>query len=604
MGESLTRGRDALAAGVSASPVRRALVAAAGAVRARGAVALCAVSLCVMCVNMLTVVARKSITNDEIVMIPSSYYYLAAGNSDLVREHPPLSKLLAALPLLFIQPNEVPPRRADAPRLSTEEQEAWQARFWEDNRDAFETISFWARVPAAALTVSLGVLVFVFARRLFGERAAVIAVSLFSLEPTVLAHGRVVQTDIPATFGYLLLFYTLYIYFPAPTSKRALGLGLAAGVAALTKFSMLLAGPVIAAAFAALLWQATLRRRRDRAVIAAHACLTLLVVLLLINAAYSFDHHTLQESEARWVAGVFPARAETAVRAVLSLSHLLPTDFVLGGLWQLRHNSDGHPASLLGMYSRTGWWYYFPVAFTLKTTLPFLLLSVASLAWGCHELLRKRDLRFLALLAPFVLYTAFVMLSRIDIGVRYYLPAFPPLFILGGALLDRLLKSGRASRKRAGLAVACVLLGWVGVEAVRAYPDQMSYFNQLASRRPHWRYLSDSNVEWGDDVRELAEYLRARGETRVGAATLGGYLTLRFYGVEYVDLFAPPEARSPRPRYVAIGASFLNGSTVPGGAPSGQATTDEQRVNFFDAYRWRKPETIIGGSIYIFREPD
>ena len=61
-------------------------------------------------------------------------------------------------------------------------------------------------------TVALGVLIFVIARKLFGARAAVFAVALFSFEPTVLAHGRVVQTDMPAAFGYLLFLFVLYWY--------------------------------------------------------------------------------------------------------------------------------------------------------------------------------------------------------------------------------------------------------------------------------------------------------------------------------------------------------------------------------------------------------
>jgi hypothetical protein len=130
----------------------------------------------------------------------------------------------------------------------------------------------------------------------------------------------------------------------------------------------------------------------------------------------------------------------------------------------------------------------------------------------------------------------------------------------------------------------------------------MPYMNQLASGRPGWQLLSDSNVEWGDDNRGLAEYLRARGETRVRAATLGGFITLRQYGVENLDLLAPNADKLPQTRYVAIGASFLNGSTVPG-ALSGKTTpAEDPRLNLFDAYRRRTPEAVIGGSIYVFRE--
>ncbi|MDT5296690.1 MAG: hypothetical protein QOJ76_3570, partial [Acidobacteriota bacterium] len=121
-----------------------------------------------------------------------------------------------------------------------------------------------------------------------------------------------------------------------------------------------------------------------------------------------------------------------------------------------------------------------------------------------------------------------------------------------------------------------------------------------ASRAPHWWYLSDSNVEWGDDVRDLALYLRERGEVRVGSALLNWQL-LDIYGIEQVAAFVPPDAAPEGTRYVAIGASLLNGSTVPEGFDEGGELTEEQRVNYFDEYRRRTPEKIFGGSIYLFR---
>jgi hypothetical protein len=148
--------------------------------------------------------------------------------------------------------------------------------------------------------------------------------------------------------------------------------------------------------------------------------------------------------------------------------------------------------------------------------------------------------------------------------------------------------------------LAAALLAWTCAEAARAYPDHMGYMNQLASRAPHWWYLSDSNVEWGDDTRALAEYLRSKGEKKVRAMFLGGFLTLHHYGVDYLDALAVP--KGPPPRYTAVGASFLNGSTVPNYDRGGRPATDEERVNTFDEYRRRAPERVFGGSIYLFRE--
>ena len=98
-------------------------------------------------------------------------------------------------------------------------------------------------------------------------------------------------------------------------------------------------------------------------------------------------------------------------------------------------------------------------------------------------------------------------------------------------MLDDLLSlSRRAGRRRLAASLAALAFCWVAVEAARAFPDHMTYMNQLASGRERWWYLSDSNVEWGDDVRGLALYLRERGETRVGGALLGWQL-LELYGV-------------------------------------------------------------------------
>ena len=603
MDESLNQERgltDGAGAGVE---LRRALASIRPWARARAAPLLCAALLAAASLQMLAVISRKSITIDEIVMIPAAYYHLAAANFQLVHEHPPLSKILAALPLLLVQPDEVQPHALPGPPDSPESKATYQDRFWEDNRAAFKTISFWARMPMIALTVALGALLFVFARETFGDRAAVFAVALFSLEPTVLAHGRVVQTDVPAAFGYLLTTFALYGYAQAPAWRRAFFVGAAGGLAILAKFSMLLVGPVVGAFFLLMLWRAPGGEGARKRTL-GHAVLTAVSALLVINAGYFFQGNELTERDAQWVAGSFPESASIVWTTIKALSHVLPTEFVLGVFWQFWHNAAGHQGSLLGTYSATGWWYYFPVAFVLKVPLPHLLLSIASLAWSTYVLFKKRDRRLLFVLAPFVLYTAFVLLSRINIGVRYYLPAFPFLFIMSGALLDALLRRLR-HHEPAGVLIVALVLGWAGVESVRAFPHHLSYFNQLTSGQPRWWYLSDSNVEWGDDVPALASYLRERGETRVRGAFLGGHFTPRYYGVEYLDMLSRTASELPPTRYVAIGASYLNGSTVTlNPRADGTFPTEEERVNRFAEYRTREPEKIFGGSIYLFREDE
>ena len=167
---------------------------------------------------------------------------------------------------------------------------------------------------------------------------------------------------------------------------------------------------------------------------------------------------------------------------------------------------------------------------------------------------------------------------------------------MSGALLDQLIRT----RKLLGVAAVALSMGWGAVEVIRTYPNYIPYMNQLAYSRPHWWYLSDSNVEWGDSMPELASYLRARGESKVRAAMLGAW-PLGRYGIDFVDALEPPGTPQPETKYTAIGASFLNGSTVPPGPPGSGRETQAQRVNYFDEYRHRTPEAIIGNSIYVFR---
>ena len=581
MDQPLIRESDTVAATLLVFEPRRFLSVSLAFVRSHAAEFTSGALLALMGLQMFTVIWRKSITVDELVMIPSAYYHLVDGDFQLVNEHPPLSKLVAATPLLFVQPNEQPEHGA----------------FWDYNEKKYPSIAFWSRAGMIVLTLTIGVLIFIFTRTLFGPRAAVIAVALFSLEPTMLAHGRVVQTDVPAAFGYLLFFMALYWYAGAITCRRAVFLGVAAAVALLSKYSMLLIGLVLPPVFIILWWRYAHARGSRRRAVVLHAAVVLLVMILTVNAAYFFQHASLNETDHVWIAAKFTGHPETVDQVSELLSHIVPKEFVLGVLFQLVHNREGHSASLLGMHSQMGWWYYFPVAFALKTTLPFLLVSLVALGWASFRLVKQRDLRFVWLVAPVLIYSVFVLFSHINIGVRYLAPIFPFLMIAGAALLDHLLRL----RRTIATVFVAVLLAWTGIEAVRAFPNHISYMNQLASRHPHWWYLSDSNVEWGDDVRGLALYLKQHGERRVADATLGGFGILRFYGIERVDPLAKKIDDAESPKYLAIGASLLNGSTVPGGPPGSGRDTTEARVNYFAAYRQQTPEAVIGDSIYVFR---
>ena len=543
---------------------------------------ICALLLVVMGLNFLSVLPRKNLTLDETIHIPAGFYNLH-GNLAINIEHPPLVKMLSALPLLFTHTQAA---AVDPQREYSDYQIA--QNFWRANDAHYEALTFWPRVPMIAIALLLGALIFFCARRLFGPRTALLAAALYALEPTVPAHGRVVQTDIASALAYLLLSFALYFYLQTPNFRYALYVGLSAGLALSTKFSMVALAPFAIVPLLGLFIFAP-RLGQKRGLVAAQLAIATVALIMIVNAGYLFHHpkqrYTLSFYDSGGSATTHQPLPELAGQTFMAIQHIIPADFIHGMVRVVVLDQARSPAGLLGMYSKGGWWYYFPVAFGLKTTIPFLLLSVVSIVWALWILFRKRDERVLVLLVPVFSFAALAMMASTNIGIRHLLPVYPFLFILGGAFLDHLLSYRRQRVMMAG--ILAIVLAWMGIEAIRAYPDYLTYMNEFASRAPHWYYLSDSNVEWGDDVKGLAAYLHERGEDTVSEA-IWGFEILEKYGIRKAD--APSNPDEAMTRYVAVGASFLNGSVNPSRNP-----------NDYAAYRELKPEKIIGGSIYVYR---
>lgn len=559
----------------------------------------CATLLFLLGLTLLSTLPNHTITTDETVHIPAGYAYWTRHDFAPNNEHPPLAKLWATLPWLILNPPEPPVAPAETPAKRTINTGRY---FWQLNVGRMDQLLFWARVPMVLLTLALGGLIFACGRRLFGARAGLLALALFCLEPTILAHGWIVHTDIPASLAYLAWWAVLAGYALNPTWSRATFLGVATGVAIVTKYNLLVLLPLGVVALLILVIVAP-RRGGQRAPLLAHAGLVALLTLLILNAVYFFTHRPLTDVDIAWLQQEDPRRADLVLAIIRTLAPLIPPYYQFGTYTVLTHNGDGHPAGLLGLYDQRGWWYYFPVAFALKTALPFLLLTLAALIWALWRSGWRRDWRPLLVLIPLLIFAASAMSSHINIGIRHFLPTFPFYFLLGGALLDRLLVRPRRWPRRVqllhvlratvGPTVVALVLGGMLAGTIRAYPNYLSYMNPLACCEPHWYYLSDSNIEWGQDVGALADYLRARGETAVREAIVTPE-TLSYRGITPLDLFAADTASAPPTRYIAIGASFLNGSVI-------DTTHNIQNPDSLAAYRNLTPEAVFGGSIYLYR---
>jgi hypothetical protein len=168
----------------------------------------------------------------------------------------------------------------------------------------------------------------------------------------------------------------------------------------------------------------------------------------------------------------------------------------------MRHNATGHTAYLLGQVSKTGWWYFFPVALAVKTPIAFLLL----LAWGGYLGWKKRGK--VAYLLPLAFSLGILlpaMTSHVNIGVRHVLPIYIGLSIVAGQVGD--LPHGKRI-------ILVVLLLWLAITGAVRHPDYLAYFNELVGSQPE-KVLVDSDLDWRQDTKRLAGRLKELGATEV-----------------------------------------------------------------------------------------
>jgi hypothetical protein len=256
------------------------------------------------------------------------------------------------------------------------------------------------------------------------------------------------------------------------------------------------------------------------------------------------------------------------------------------------HNSTGHLSYLLGKQSQTGWWYYFPVVFLVKTPIADLLLFsvlllsglVALVRNGFSAKLRSVPVAWVTILVPAIVYFGLSMMSRIDLGVRHLLPFYPFFFIALAAGFSALVKSRPPWTGGLLIMVGVLLVA----ESLSACPDYLSFFNLVSGgtwQGPH--YLLDSNIDWGEDLKKLKVYMDAHPAPKY-CLEYFGTADPYYYGIEhpgYVPRTNQPGERQNMDCMVAISVTLLHDLYE---AP--------------DSFTWlraRKPVDRVGG-IWIF----
>ncbi len=484
--------------------------------------------------------------------------------------------------------------------------------------------------------VVLGGVIAWWSYRLGGTVAAVVATAAFALDPNFIAHAPLVKNDVSLTLAMLLLMIAVWRAGRRLTIANALGVCLLCGAALNIKFSALLLGPMVlillvARALMPQPWVVVgreLRTRSARVLIALGMCMAAaLVSYAAIWATYGFRYlptpdpnvtlntdliveflRTNELVREHGEAGVRPEHVAvwrpgpfSAGVLWMERNRLLPQAW-LNGLLYTQQSAVLRKTYLLGRFSMTGWWYYFPLTMLFKSPLALIaaaagavVLSAIALQRGATSMWREYGWTITAFTVPVVVYMASAMTSNLNLGIRHVLPIYPFVFIAIGVAAARLWRVRPRLVKLAGAALVAAL----GVETLVAFPNYVAFFNVAAGgSRNGINLLGDSNLDWGQDLKLLAQWQQDHPGIPLYLCYFG-MADPAYFGIDYKNLrggyFMGPPFEPPRPDgVVAVSATHLQGIYLE---------ADLRRL-YVGMWQNLQPIEVLGGTIYLYRGSD
>jgi hypothetical protein len=471
----------------------------------------------IFCAQVVPRTFQESPTDDEPLELTNGYYYWE-GDVVTHNHHPPLAKMLQALPLRTLNLNS-----KLQPDIQDNQLRAFEF-FFDLNRNQFESMTLLGRWVTLLFGLGIGFLLFINTRA--NIITAIAALTLWTFEPTILAYSGLCLDDIPVTF---FLFAAVLIFKNHSIKSNAIRNGIA-GV---------LTSMAVGCKFSAL------------------ALIPIFFLLELWNWKKEvWNKNLILKSLVNWLWALF---GFTALIGLLYLPgtlwefhHSFPWIYFWKGLQHLIQYSDfHHPTYFLGMASRQNHWLYFPLAFTLKTTLPLVALTFACILYG---ILQRGGVAPWLWITPFIFFLSIMPVQ--NLGVRYLLPLFPFLIVMSAELLNVLWNWKPSQGAHSGKLLVTGLLLWHIVSVTTAMPNMISYFNELVSQKEKIYYLGDSNLDMGQDIKRVAQTAVVRDWKNIKLAQFGGTMDPSIYGLRW-ESWTRKDLRGPQPGHVYLVNALL-----------------------------------------------
>ena len=520
---------------------------------------------------------------DELAHIPAGYSYVAFQDHRLNPEHPPLVKIASGLPLLLLDLNFPTDKPFWTDEVNS--QWTAGAEFLYRNGNDADQILKYSRFGPMMIALLLLLVLYLWSSKLIGRMWALLPLTLLALSPIFLAHSHYVTTDIGAALAIILALFTFSNFLEKPNRKNLVIAGLGFGVAQLLKFSAILLGPLFIV-LAGVHFLNTAYKKLDKNTVNKASYIlklalkyigyllgifiiaSILIYLVYLPITLNQPTDKLVSDATHILAGFGggptpegeicnPKRCLAELDIVLSQNEITKPlgTYFLGVLMVIARASGGNDAFFLGEVSNIGSPAYFPLAYLLKEPLPTLILIITAFILALINIKRswqKRGIRVseylsthfaeFSMLMFIILYWYTSITSPLNIGVRHILPTIPLIYILTASSLKRWITVPFANiksqenflqgfhkiiqiliRSSLKLSVIFIALIWLLIEVLVVSPFFLSSYNELGGGTEYgYRLITDSNYDWGQDLKRLQSFVEENNIDKIAVDYFGG----------------------------------------------------------------------------------
>jgi len=477
-----------------------------------------------------------SATTDENVHLPAGYTYLKFHDFRFNPEHPPLQKMLVAIPLMFQKinlPDDFNALWSEAGDFKTD---TWKParQFGEEllysSGNNADQMILSGRLMTIMLTLTLTVAVYVISKSFWGTRGGLLSATLVAFEPIMLAHGKLTNTDISVTLFFLLSVWWMGNFFKKPNIKNTFIFGFLMGLLQLSKYTAIIFYPIAFVGLILWLYTKKFAWKKELKKLFLLIILALAVHWVIITLAY-FPH----------------------------IKFFYAPDYIKGLVLVLGHVASGHSSFLMGEFNQSGWWYYFPLALVMKTSLISLVLLL-----GLMIVKIKRAFHFDFSLTLFsvsaIIFLLFSMTSKANLGARHLLAIYPLVFVLlgfwGYYISNLKIQISKLHFKIKNLIILLIILFML--ESLAVFPFHITYFSSLVGTTHGYQYLLDSNYDWGQELKRIKIYQtkELKGEKIYLDYWWDGDEAPAYYNIKYERL--TPKMKDVKGIMVIGATSYMN----------------------------------------------